>query len=81
MTYSLQQKSGFTVAYQFANIARQRVADKWPATTNATWKEAKAWFPNLHEFLTTRLMTLGNYCVICDDQQPISGQISDTCLV
>ena len=70
-----KQKVGFTVGYQLANIARQKIAQDWPSTSDASWKEAKDWFPNLHKYLTQRMTNLGDYCVICDDLQPISGQL------
>ena len=63
-----------TVAYQFANIAKKRLADEWPATRNFTWQQAKQWIPQLHTYLSKRLTTLGNYCVICDNKQPLSGE-------
>ena len=67
-----------TVAYQFANIAKKKLTDDWPETQNATWKQAREWIPQLHNYLETRLTKLGDYCVICDDVQPVSG--ADLCL-
>ena len=63
-----------TVAYQFANIAKQRLANEWPATRNFIWQQAKQWIPQLHIYLSKRLATLGDHCVICDDKQLLSGE-------
>ena len=63
-----------TVAYQFANIVKNRLADQWPATRDFTWQQAKQWIPQLHMHLSKRLTTLGDHCVICDDKQPLSGE-------
>lgn len=65
-----------TVAYQFANIAKKKLADDWPETQHATWKQAKGWIAQLHSYRATRLTKLGDYCVICDDLQPVSGRQS-----
>lgn len=62
-----------TVAYQFANIASKRLAEDWPNTRHFNWQQAKAWIPQLHTYLSNRLATLGDHCVICDDRQPLSG--------
>ena len=63
-----------SVAYQFSNIARKKLADDWPAAKLMVWREAKEWIPQLHQYLSARLITLGNHCVICDDKQPMPGQ-------
>ena len=63
-----------TVAYHFANIAKKRLANEWPATRNFTWQQAKQWIPQLHIYLSKRLATLGDHCVICDDKQLLSGE-------
>ena len=63
-----------TVAYQFANIAKKRLAAEWPATRSFTWQQAKQWIPQLHMYLSKRLTTLGDHCVICDDKQLLSGE-------
>lgn len=63
-----------TVAYQFANITKKRLADEWPATRYFTWQQAKQWIPQLHVHLAKRLTTLGDHCVICDDKQLLSGE-------
>lgn len=62
-----------TVAYQFANIASKRLADDWPNTRHFNWQQAKAWIPQLHTYLSKRLATLGDHCVICDARQLLSG--------
>ena len=63
-----------TVAYQFANIAKKKLANEWSATRHFTWHQAKEWLPQLHMYLSTRLATLGDYCIICDDKQALSGE-------
>ena len=63
-----------TVAYQLANIARKRLADEWPSTRDCTWQQAKEWIPQLHTYLSKRLATLGDHCIICDDKQPLAGE-------
>lgn len=65
-----------TVAYQFDNIARKRLADDWPDTRHFTWRQAKEWIPQLYKHLSARLMTLGDHCVICDDKQPLPGEVT-----
>lgn len=62
------------VAYQFANIAKKKLADDWPEAKHATWKHARSWIPNLYSYLAMRLLKLGDYCIICDDLQLVSGQ-------
>ena len=64
------------VAYQFANIARKQLDDDWPATRHFMWRQAKEWIPHLHKHLSARLMTLGDHCVICDDKQPLPGEVT-----
>lgn len=63
-----------TVAYQFANIIRKKLADEWPQTRHFTWQQAKQWIPQLHTYLVQRLATLGDHCIICDEKQPLSGE-------
>lgn len=62
------------VTYQFANIAKTKLADDWPDTKHATWKQANNWIPQLHRYLATRLTTLGDHCIVCDKLQPMPGQ-------
>lgn len=62
------------VAYQFANIAKKKLADDWPEAKHATWKQARGWIPDLYSYLAMRLLKLGDYCIICDDLQLVSGQ-------
>lgn len=64
-----------TVAYQFANITRKNLAEDWPETRQYRWQQAKEWIPQLHTYLSRRLATLGDHCVICDDKQPLSGML------
>ncbi|DBA89718.1 TPA: Poly [ADP-ribose] polymerase 6, variant 3 [Trebouxia sp. C0005] len=61
------------VAYQFANITKKKLADGWPETKHATWKQARSWIPNLYSYLAERLLKLGDHCIICDDLQLVSG--------
>ena len=68
-----QQPETATVAYQFANIARKKLADDWHTIRHLTWHQAKEYLPQLHLYLSSRLATIGDYCIICDDKQPLSG--------
>lgn len=67
------------VAYQFANITKKKLADDWPESKHATWKQARTWIPNLHSYLTKRLLKLGDHCIICDDLQLVSGMKPVAC--
>ena len=62
-----------TVAFQFGNIAKTRIAETW-AKAGAEWKQARNWIPQLYKYLASRLTKLGDFCVICDTAQPVSGQ-------